>query len=343
MNTTERIRCHKERSLELTELSDEDLNGLLTTAPQLHVGIGGSSRLLAWKGGHVFVKLIPLSDLERRSPRATANLFGLPAFYHYRVGSAGLGAWRELAAHEESSEWVLSGACDQFPLLHHARVLPITPQAAEAPTLDEDVAYWAGSPAVRRRLEGLRDATASLALFMEYVPQTLLSWLTERIRGGGDEADRALAWTEDRLSQLARHLSERGFLHMDGHFTNILTDGERLYLSDFGLALSSRFDLNPEEHEFLARHTDYDRGVIFQALAHALVTADSGPREDDWYESLRALLQGSPGRITGARAAAVRKYGPFALLMNEFYRNLQAESKSAPYPQDALRAMITSL
>ncbi|MEJ7689791.1 MAG: hypothetical protein WKF76_04815 [Nocardioidaceae bacterium] len=37
---------------------------------------------------------------------------------------------------------------------------------------------------------------------------------------------------------------------MDGHFGNMRTDGKRIYLSDFGLATSPRFDLSAAEHDF---------------------------------------------------------------------------------------------
>ncbi|MFF2503082.1 hypothetical protein ACFVTY_06840 [Streptomyces sp. NPDC058067] len=49
-------------------------------------------------------------------------------------------------------------------------------------------------------------------------------------------------------------MNSRGLLHFDAHFQNILTDGRRLYFADFGLALSSRFDLSPSEAGFFERH-----------------------------------------------------------------------------------------
>ncbi len=54
-------------------------------------------------------------------------------------------------------------------------------------------------------------------------------------------------------------MSSRGLVHFDAHFTNIPTDGRRLYFADFGLALSSRFDLSTGESGFLSDHLAYDR------------------------------------------------------------------------------------
>jgi hypothetical protein len=44
----------------------------------------------------VFVKKIPLTDLELRTPKvgSTANIFNLPMYLQYGVGSKGFGAWR---------------------------------------------------------------------------------------------------------------------------------------------------------------------------------------------------------------------------------------------------------
>ncbi len=62
-------------------------------------------------------------------------------------------------------------------------------------------------------------------------------------------------------------------MHFDAHFKNILTDGKRLYLSDFGLALSSRFDLTPAETQFLKQHSSYDQACAAVNLLHCIITS----------------------------------------------------------------------
>ena len=49
---------------------------------------------------------------------------------------------------------------------------------------------------------------------------------------------------EKELEAGTSFMNARGLLHFDAHFQNILTDGERLYFADYGLAISSRFDLS---------------------------------------------------------------------------------------------------
>ena len=39
-------------------------------------------------------------------------------------------------------------------------------------------------------------------------------------------------------------LKTKRFVHFDAHFGNYIADGKRLYLTDFGLALSEKFDLS---------------------------------------------------------------------------------------------------
>jgi hypothetical protein len=215
----------------------------------------------------VFVKRVPLTDLERRPEfeGSTANIFGLPTFTHYGLGSAGGGVWRELAAHTMTTDWVLTGAHDSFPLLYHWRVLPAPPKPAPTPEkqaqLDRMVEFWHGSEAVRQRLEAIAAATADLVLFIEYVPHNLHDGLAERFATGDDIAIReACELAERGLADAVAFLGANGLLHFDAHGRNVLTDGRRVYLTDFGLATSTRFDLSVEERAFVALNRRHDRG-----------------------------------------------------------------------------------
>ena len=68
-------------------LSDKQLEDLLKTATGLSVGYGENVGMVV-DGVSVFVKKIPLTDLERKPEniRSTANLFNLPMFYQYGIG-----------------------------------------------------------------------------------------------------------------------------------------------------------------------------------------------------------------------------------------------------------------
>ena len=55
---------------------------------------------------------------------------------------------------------------------------------------------------------------------------------------------------------------------MDGHFGNMRTDMERIYLTDFGLATSPHFDLSTAEHDFVRRHATHDADYAAMLLVN---------------------------------------------------------------------------
>lgn len=332
-----RLTAHTEVSTRLSLLSDRRLAELLEQAEQTGAGIGGGTAVLEVGGVKVFVKRIPLTDPERRPEhlRSTANLFDLPTFYQYGVGSTGFGAWRELAVHAMATNWVLSNAHQDFPLMHHWRVLPNpaadgtgaapTPDFFEFGGLDGAVAHWDGSHAVRRRLEAIRDSTASVVVFLEYVPQTLGAWLA-------DQDPSVYLWLEHRLAAGTAFMRSQGLVHFDAHFNNILTDGRRLFFTDFGLALSDRFELSPAEAEFLDRHRDYDSTYVTSHLiAHHLPERILGGRDRESF--LDAWVKGErPEGVPGPVSAFLGRHARSAAVLGGFHQGLLRQSKSTPYP-----------
>ncbi|MGW7421468.1 protein kinase family protein [Streptomyces sp. NPDC054813] len=310
-DTARRIAAHTDIATSLALLSDAELAALVAAGEPLGTGIGGRAVRITVEGRPVFVKRIPLTDREQdpRHARSTANLFGLPPYCHYGIGAIGgpgFGAWRELAAHVATTNWVLAGRSSGFPLLHHGRVLPDAPAPlpGELADIERAVAYWGGSRGVRDRIEGLRDASASLTLFLEHFPYTLHDWLDAELRT--DRADSACASTARGLAELTAVLASGRLLHLDAHFRNILTDGRQLYLTDFGLSLSPRFRLAPEEQDFLDRHRHYDLAYTTYYLVIWLVTALYGYRGEERAEFVRGCAGGGGGGGLPPRPGAER-------------------------------------
>jgi hypothetical protein len=276
----------------------------------------------------VFVKRIPLTDQERRL-RSTANVFDLPAVCHYGIGGPGFGAWRELEVLATTTDWVLLGDSLSFPLMYHWRVLPRV-----SPSLPDDLAdiervveYWQGSPQVRRRIEAINDASASVVVFLEYFPQHLNEWF------GTHLTDSACAMVERELAAGTSFMNARGLLHFDAHFENVLTDGERLYFADFGLAMDPRFDLSAAESAFYTEHLTYDRHYSTTYLVDWLVGAFHRFTRQERDDYIRGCAEGDPPAGMPDRAAAiVARHAPVAVVMNEFFRRLQEESRETPYP-----------
>jgi hypothetical protein len=248
----------------------------------------------------VFVKRIPLTDLECENPFSTRNLYSLPTFYNYGVGSAGFGAFRELVANVKTTNWVLDGQIETFPLLYHYRIRQ-SPQPR--PPVDRErhakyVEYWAGNENIGRYMLERAAARHELVLFLEYIPDVLDPWLKENLQ----HTDSILAG----LSTTLRFLREKGINHFDAHFNNILIDEDRAYLTDFGLVLDESFDLSEEERAFYEAHTYYDGGEAISCLSYVLCGEEP-------------VYAGAEG------ARLLEKYGAVIALMNDFYHSLRSD------------------
>ncbi|MEU9889331.1 protein kinase family protein [Sphaerisporangium sp. NPDC051011] len=330
-------------STHLAMLSDRELADLVAQAEPRGTGIGGRSAELEINARRVFTKRVPLTDLETRpeNMRSTANLFGLPSYYHYGIGSAGFGAWRELAAHVITT-WVLTNAHAGFPLLYHWRIVPDTPPEGfvdEFGGIDQAVAHWEGSPAIRRRLEAIAESSLSLVLVLEHLPQAVASWLSDR--HGATTPHNATAapypWIEQTLAHATSFMSSRGFVHFDAHFLNLLTDGQEIYFADFGLALSSQFSLSAEESRFLASHLSYDRHyTTSHLLRHHLPRDLRGSKQHTQF--LRDWTTGNARRqdVPDAVAKLIDRHAATALIFDQFHHQLINESKKTPYPHAEL-------
>jgi hypothetical protein len=330
-------------------MSDADVSRLLTSAVAQGGGIGGETAVVTVGGIPVFTRRLALTAREQEPGhlRSTANLFGLPTYCHYGVGAPSTGAWRELRAHEVVSQWVLDGTCDGFPLLHHWRVLPQDPprglDCAEHGDVDTWVAFWHDSDAVRQRLEALSEASTDLVLFLEHVPQDLVTWLADRHAEGPEVVDAALDSVVTQLVHTARCMASNGLRHFDAHLRNIVVDGDQLYLTDFGLAASSAFSVSVEEADFLHRHAEHDLAYVVTELVNWVVTSLTDvartwthPLERNDY--VRACAGGhAPPELLPATAAMVRRFAPVAAVMNDFYFDLHGRSRRTLYPEEHVR------
>src|ERR1700761_2133017 len=162
-----RRRAHEALAARLAALSDAELTALMAPhEPSWRASVhGGQSGVFEIDGAAVFVKKISLTDLEQKTGdgRSTANLFGLPLFYQYGVGSAGFGAWRELDACLRAGAWAASGDCPYFPMVHHWRLLAKTAlpalSAEQHAWLERAPRAWDDSQAVRDRLRAISEAS----------------------------------------------------------------------------------------------------------------------------------------------------------------------------------------
>ncbi|MGI8679099.1 MAG: hypothetical protein ACR2LX_10505 [Jatrophihabitans sp.] len=290
------------------------------------------------------MKLVRITELERAAGSGcTANLFDLPTWYQYGVGegSAGFNAWREVATHQSASDWVLNRACANFPLLYHWRELP-QPMSSEAATYTADtdraVQFWGNSIAVETRLRALAESSTVVALFLEHVPFVLRRWLTDQLTAGSAQAETAVMLVDQQLFAAVAHMRSEGMSHFDAHFDNVLTDGHRIYLSDFGLATARRFQLTSAERRFVALARDHDLAYCAMALVNTIVgtlVRCEGPQERNDYVR-RCGQAGRAAHLTGRLADTIVRYAEIATVVNDFYWQLHGGDHTAKYPADAI-------
>jgi hypothetical protein len=240
-----------------------------TQLPALFGAVGddssyGTNHTITLGRSKVFVKRVPVTDLEYDNMFSTRNVYDLPTFYNYGFGSAGLGVFRELVAHTKTTNWVLSGEIANFPLMYHYRLVPFSGEheAVDMEYHARYMKYWGGNENVGRYMLDRADARYELILFLEHFPHTVAPWLVADV----SRLPHLIAEMYATLSFLRKN----GILHMDAHFNNMVTDGKHIYLTDFGLVLDRQFDLSPAEKEFFSQNSYYDFGYLLWALGFSL-------------------------------------------------------------------------
>lgn len=328
---------------QLAALDDLELNDALARATRHGAGIGGASCELDLDGVPVFVKVVPLTELERRPEhvRSTSNLFGLPPFLQYGVGSPGFTAWRELAAHERTTRWVLDGAATGYPLLYHWRVLPVEAfdPVEEHRDPDATIAYWHGAAGLGDRLVALGACRAGLVLFLEHLPHQLDDWLHRQLAEGGTEAAAAIEMVDATLLAPVITMNRHGLFHFDSHLRNLLTDGRRVLVADFGLATAFDFDLDDQERRLLQRHELHDVAYTVTRFVNRLVTDLVGidePAARNAYIADHASTH-RPAGLPSVADAIVRRHAPVAQVVNDFYWRLFTEARDLPFPTEPLQ------
>ena len=321
----------------------------------------GRNHTLDIGGCPVFVKRLPITDLEFENLFSTRNLYGLPPYYHYGVGSVGFGVFREFVAHVKTTNAVLDGRIENFPLLYHYRVVPFWGERAAEVDRERHngyVAYWGGDENMGRYLLDRAAARHELVLFLEHVPHVLQPWLLEN----SDKVGGVL----DDLRRAVSFLRENGVIHFDAHFHNVLIDGVLAYLTDFGLVLDKGFDLAADEAAFFDAHTHYDDGEVLSCLSYPVYQAyealpgndkrrlaeryglpeaegdaDFGERIPLLLDNIEALHADGLLKLDTGYLDAVVRYRGVITLMNDFYTTLRRNPrKDTPFPHDALRRLL---
>lgn len=255
-------------SSQITQLNNAKLRSLLNGSPSRASSTGwGSSQVVELGQFNVFVKRIPVTNLEYDNLFSTRNFYDLPTYCNYGIGafaSPGFGIFRELIAHLKTTHWVLEGAIAGFPLMYHHRIMPFCGQRTEVDRSQHRryVESWGNSENAGKYVLDRAIAPYELVLFLEYIPYVLETWLQEN----PSQLQRLL----NDLRTTIDFLRTNRVIHFDAHFQNMLTDGHQIYLTDFGLVLDKSFALTKEEETFFEQHIFYDYGESLRNLGHLI-------------------------------------------------------------------------
>lgn len=338
----------------LEGLSDTELAVILSKGTLIQKSIGGACSKIEMDGVPIFVKMIPLNDIEGapENRESTKNLFDLPTVYQYGVMSSGFNVWREVASHQRTTHWVLSGETSHFPLMYHHRILPCEKSVINEKDIAEKMLPWKEEKAIEARLRANHVASKHIVLFLEYIPYTLIEWL-EKKSTHCDSLDKTIQMIHDNILTLVNFMNGKGMLHFDTHFNNILTDGERLYLTDFGLATASNFILSEEEKQFFKKHHNYDRSYGVTQLTDWILNYAFGPlakKRSDGGIYLDSILKDYafgktpttvPKELTPFLESILKRYATITLVMDLFLHNLRTNNnkRNIRYPFEEIETL----
>ena len=350
-----RIDTYCKLSTHFAYLDDEQLNSLFDS--ERNTRGWGENHTIKVEKSKVFVKKIPFTELESNHMFSTQNLYDLPTYYNYGVGSAGFGVFRELLTHIRTTNWVLQGAIENFPLMYHYRIVP---RSGEKKDLDMEwyeryVRYWNSNENIGKYVVDRTNAKYEVILFLEYIPYVFSKWFKKNI----NQLDTFINEIPDTITFLRKN----GITHFDVHFNNILTDGDKPYLTDFGLALDKRFDLSETEQAFFRKNTHYDYGEyllcigehlpsVYQGLAKTKkkkIMQKYGLKDSTPYlESLVILLENileiyTDGlmKLNENYVDTLIKYRSIIILMAEFFEDMQRnDRKDTKYSHRKLKRLL---
>ncbi len=252
-------------SSQIAQLDNTQLRSLFDNSQSNESSTGwGMNHAILLGEFKVFVKRVPVTNIEFDNLFSTRNLYDLPSYCNYGFGSTGFGVFRELVTHIKTTNWVLDGAIASFPLMYHYRIIRFDGRRADVDRshLKAYVEYWGNSANAGNYVLDRANAKYELILFLEYIPNVLETWLREN--------PNKLQKPLDDLRTTITFLRTKGIIHFDAHFRNILTDGKQIYLTDFGLVLDKSFTLTKDEELFFKQNTFYDYGEVLRNLSHVI-------------------------------------------------------------------------
>jgi serine/threonine protein kinase len=213
----------------------------------------------------VFIKAIPIAGKILKHVHDTSNIYDLPEYYNYGYGSAGVNPWRELLMHIQTTNYVLNGTCDFFPMMYHYRVIKDDNNDQISSGLEQKLMdRWDNNKNIIKYLEDRINAKHKIVLFLEYIPHVAYKYLNKNPSFVSDFYKQS--------KSIIKFCNKNGILHNDAHLGNFIIDNdEKVYLTDFGLSLSKKFDLDKQEIKFMKMNKNLDRVYLMDNVASTYI------------------------------------------------------------------------
>lgn len=344
-------------SSQIAQLDNAQLHSLFDNQSNESSTGWGMNHTIVVGESKVFVKRVPVTNIEYDNLFSTRNLYDLPTYCNYGFGSTGFGVFRELVSHIKTTNWVLEGAIATFPLMYHYRIIPFSRRRADVDRsrLEDYVKYWGNSGNAGNYVLDRANANYELVLFLEYIPHVLETWLREN--------PNKLQKSLDELRTTIDFLRTKGIIHFDAHFHNILTDGEQTYLTDFGLVLDKSFALTKDEESFFDQNTYYDYGEVLRNLGHLIRPSYDSCSENDkrrimekygikeglqsyevgsiLLDNIEQLHADGIMKLDEFYVASIVKYRSIIALMQDFFSDMWANNnKDTKFDHAKLRLLL---
>jgi len=343
-----RIQKYYNLNNHLSQVDSVELVSLLNKSKKIKTWdtnqLRGTNQIIIIKKAKLFVKRIPITDTEYKHLFSTKNRYRLPRNYYYGVdpAAAGAGVFRELAIHVKTTNWVLQGQIENFPLMYHYRIMPNPKRTSKMKEerQREFNKYWNNSKIKGKYIVDRFNSNYEAVLFLEYFPYTLKPWLNKNM----DKLNYFVSEMKDTLS----FLQKNGIIHFDVHWENIITDGNKPFLTDFGLALDKGFDLSSSERLFFKNNSYYDFGQFlfwiaaffhfnFQKLSDAkkkkiICKYESGEKIQldrpllVLLKNIHKIIADGDMKLPKQLVDCIKNYGSIMISMCEFIENIRGKN-----------------
>jgi len=267
-----RINNYNKLNVQLNYISDDEIIKIIGKTKKSGFGANTTIEIDKIK---IFVKSIILTELEYKNKYNTSNLFNLPLYYNYGIGSYGINCWREVLMHIKTTNYVLNGECENFPLLYHYRI--IETKSTKINFNLSDFKYWNSNNNIKNYIDAKSKSKYKILLFIEYFPKVLQNWLLEN-------KNNIHSFYKQSLN-IINFLNLKNIIHFDTHNGNFVVDSNNtIYLTDYGLVLDKDFNLSKKELIFYNKNKYYDYGLLSLVIIWYLVDIVSDTKNKQFYE-----------------------------------------------------------